>query len=123
MEIAVIEGGCFCRAIRYAIEPGEYLSVNCHCSMCRRVHAAPFVTWLVVPAEKFRYLTQAPRVFRSSSHGARYHCPECGTQVVCINDTHPEIVDVAVGSLDRPEQFPPTRDVFGDTRLSWIRAT
>lgn len=115
----MIEGGCFCGAVRYAIEPAEYLSVNCHCSMCRRIHAAPFVTWLVVPADNFRYLTQAPKAFRSSPNGVRYHCVVCGGQIACINDAHPDIIDVAVGSLDRPGAFPPTRDVFCDGRLSW----
>ena len=47
----MIEGGCFCKRIRYAIDDGEYLTANCHCTMCRRVHAAPYVTWLVVPVE------------------------------------------------------------------------
>jgi hypothetical protein len=30
-------------------------------------------------------------------------------------------VDVAVGSLDTPERFPPSIEVFTDTRLSWVR--
>lgn len=45
----MIEGGRFCRRIRYAIDDGTYTAANCHCTMCRRIHAAPYVTWLVVP--------------------------------------------------------------------------
>jgi len=89
--------------------------------MCRRIHAAPFVTWLVVPATNFAYVSdRLPAEFRSSESGTRFRCPDCGTQLACVNSAHPEVVDVAVGSLDAPERHRPRLDVFDDTRLSWI---
>lgn len=116
----MIEGGCFCKRIRYVIEEGSYLCANCHCTMCRRVHAAPFVTWLVVPGERFRYTSELPVQFASSMDGTRYFCATCGTQVACVNASHPEVIDVTLGSLDVPEAFTPTLDVYSDTRLSWV---
>ena len=65
----MIEGGCFCGEIRYAIGAGSYRAVNCHCTMCRRIHAAPYVSWLVVPAGQFRYVAGKPRELRSSASG------------------------------------------------------
>lgn len=118
----MIEGGCFCRNIRYQIQPGAYLSVNCHCTMCRHVHGAPFVTWIVVPAEHFEHVGEQPRQLTSSSSGSRYFCPDCGTHVACVNRSHPDIIDVAVGSLDKPESFPPTMEIFGESRLGWATA-
>ena len=116
----MIEGGCFCRQIRYAIDAGEYLTANCHCTMCRRVHAAPYVTWIVVPVDRFRYSTQVPTSLASSTDGTRYFCSACGTHVACVNESHPEVIDVTVGSLDAPEAFSPTVDVYTDTRLAWL---
>jgi hypothetical protein len=116
-----IHGGCFCKAIRYSFTEPVTASLNCHCTMCRRTSAAPFVSWLVVPTEQFSYDTDEPTRFHSSDHGIRYFCDRCGTPVVCINDNHPEWVDVTIGSLDNPEQFPPTGDVYADTRLSWVQ--
>jgi hypothetical protein len=116
----MIEGGCFCKRIRYAIDDGAYVCANCHCTMCRRAHAAPFVTWLVVPLKHFRYTGAAPTRFASSSDGTRFFCPTCGTHVACVNASHPEVVDVTVGSLDAPEAFKPTLDVYTDTRLAWV---
>jgi hypothetical protein len=115
----MIEGGCFCGRIRYAIDDGTYLSVNCHCTMCRRIHAAPCVTWLVVPGERFRYSGAQPARLASSPRGSRHYCPSCGTHVACMNAGHPERIDIAVGSLDSPAAFEPTRDGFTDTRLPW----
>ena len=118
-----IEGGCFCGAVRFAIEPGEYLNVNCHCTMCRRIHAAPFVAWLVVPVERFAYTKGEPTTLASSAAGTRYFCQRCGTHVVCVNESHPEIIDISLGSLDAPDAFgQPTVEVFTDTRLAWVPA-
>ena len=115
----MIEGGCFCRRLRYTITPGEYLSANCHCSMCRQIQAAPFVTWLVVPKAQFEYTAAAPTTLASSTAGTRYFCSHCGTHVACVNTAHPDIVDVTVGSLDDPTPYPPSINVHEDTQLSW----
>ncbi len=118
----MIEGGCFCKRVRYSIDDATYPCANCHCTMCRRLHAAPYVTWLVVPVEHFRYTGDSPASFVSSSEGTRYFCAHCGTQVACVNKSHPEVIDITVGSLDEPEAVEPTFDVFTDTRLGWVPA-
>jgi hypothetical protein len=114
-----IEGGCFCGSIRYRIEPGDYRAGNCHCTMCRRIHAAPHVAWLVVPAARFSYSKGEPVPLRSSPAGSRYFCQACGTHIACTNDSHPEIVDVTLCSLDEPTAHVPDFEVFTDTRLPW----
>ncbi len=40
-----LEGGCQCGAVRYAITGEPALAAICHCTMCRRAHAAPAVAW------------------------------------------------------------------------------
>ena len=119
----MIEGGCFCGAIRYNIEDGNYLVANCHCSMCRRTSAAPFVTWMVVPKDAFRYTAGTPKILGSSDTGSRFFCADCGTPVVCVNTTHPDVVDVTTGSLDAPGDYPPTIAVHEDSKLCWLAAT
>ena len=91
-------------------------------TMCRHIHAAPYVAWIVVPVARFSYSSEMPRKLESSADGTRYFCAACGTHVACVNASHPEIIDVAVGSLDRPEAFTPTMEVFTDTRLGWVPA-
>ena len=118
----MIEGGCFCGTIRYAIDDGEYLVANCHCSMCRRTSAAAFVTWMVVPLRRFRYTQGEPTELASSDNGRRYFCNRCGTPVACIITTRPNEVDVTTGSLDDPGNFRPTMDVHQDTMLPWLPA-
>ena len=115
-----IEGGCFCGSIRYAFEQNDYPSGNCHCSMCRRTSAAPFVPWLVVPLKNFEYTKGTPKRLASSSHGTRYFCEHCGTPVACILEKDPENIDITICSLDQPESFSPKADIYTDTKLPWI---
>jgi hypothetical protein len=117
----VIEGGCFCGSLRYALDERSYRTANCHCTMCRRVHAAPFVTWLVVPTVSFRYTRGAAKVLRSSADGSRQFCADCGTHVACLLASHPESIDITLGSLDDPSRFTPEIDVYTDTQLPWTR--
>jgi len=116
----VTQGGCFCGAIRYAIDDGNYLVANCHCSMCRRTSAAPYVTWMVVPTIAFGYTKGSPTKLLSSEQGTRYFCSNCGTPVACVISSNPGEIDVTIGSLDNPEEFPPTLDVHEDTKLPWL---
>lgn len=116
----MITGGCFCGAIRFEISAGSYTTANCHCTLCRRIHAAPFVSWLVIPAPNFSYTSGRPETLQSSEAGARYFCTACGTHIACINENHPQIIDVTLGSLDDPTLFAPTLEVYEDTRLAWL---
>ncbi len=116
----MFEGGCFCQEVRYAVDAGAYQSVDSHCTLCRRSQAAPQVTWIVVPADEFRYRKTLPTALRSCANGTRYFCRACGTHAACINAEHAAVVDVAVGSIDCPEPFIPPLQIFEDTRLSWL---
>jgi hypothetical protein len=117
----MIEGGCFCGKIRYQIDDGDYPAGHCHCTMCRRTSGAPYVSWLVVPKARFKYTRAEPAVLESSAHGRRYFCTSCGTPVVCIVDSHPDNVDITIGSLDAPEAIVPKLEFYTDTKLPWVK--
>ena len=88
--------------------------------MCRRTSGAPYVSWLVVPLNDFCYTSGVPKQLQSSADGARFFCGDCGTQLACTNKAHPEIIDITLGNLDRPEAFTPTFNLFEDTRLPFV---
>ncbi|MCH2357626.1 MAG: GFA family protein, partial [Pseudomonadales bacterium] len=119
----MIEGGCFCGKIRYTIDPGEYPIVNCHCSMCRKISGAPFVTWIVVPRESLKYLQGSPRALNSSAKGRRQFCSDCGTPLSFHATDRLTDIDVTTCSLDDPDSYIPTRAGHEELKLKWLHRT
>jgi hypothetical protein len=114
-------GHCFCGFIRYRADGVRSNETNCHCSICRRVSAAPFVAWFTVPSSSFQVLSGQPTTFRSSDHGTRTFCPRCGTPLTFRSSLLPDEVDITICSLDDPEQVPPKDHTRVSSRLSWVR--
>ena len=99
------EGGCFCGSVRYSFEHDEYPSSNCHCSMCRSISGAAFVSWIAVPKDRFKYTKGKPKKLESSSHGSRYFCEECGTSIGTKSPKRPGSMIIKVGTFDDPSVF------------------
>jgi len=116
-------GGCFCGNIRYAFDSGQYRIANCHCEMCRRTSAAPFVTWVVVPKSNFAFTKGVAKKLQSSEHGTRYFCADCGTPLIFYTRQRPQDWDVTSCSLDEPELFVPTIAVHEESKLGWLKET
>ena len=116
-----IEGGCFCGSVRYNFKKNNYLSSNCHCSMCRRISGAAFVSWLAIPVPAFEYTKGEPKKLISSSQGSRYFCQDCGTPIVCLLEDYPESIYVTICSLDKPQDFEPKVDIYVDDKLHWVK--
>lgn len=114
------EGGCFCGEVRYRAE-GEPLRVmHCHCTICRRVSAAPVVTWITFPVDRVTWTRGSPARLKSTPPASRFFCPACGTHMVFEIDGAKEL-DITVGSLDRAADVTPGYHIFADTHLAWLR--
>src|SRR5579883_2354339 len=117
-NIAMLTGGCHCRAIRYSVSGTPFNATNCHCSICRRTSGAPFVTWFSVRPHEFQ-LQGNPERYQSSERGVRSFCGRCGTQLTFQCHGIDEI-DITTSSLDEPDRVPPTDNTRTSSRLSWI---
>lgn len=115
-----LEGGCYCRAVRYRIEGEPEHVALCHCADCRRHAGAPIVCWAGVKAERVT-VTGAPTTFASSEHGRRQFCPTCGSGLFYTNDqVLPGLIDVQTGTLDDPDRLPPQAHIQAAERLAWM---
>ena len=94
--------------------------MHCHCTICRRVSAAPVVTWITFPVEKLSWTKGAPALLKSTPPASRFFCSACGTHMVFEIDGAKEL-DVTVASLDRPEDIEPNYHIFAGTRLTWLK--
>ena len=119
----IATGGCLCGRVRFEIGLPTLFCAHCHCSMCRKAHGAGFVTWIGVPYARFRITSgeAALRRYDSSAHGWRRFCGECGSSLLCESSTHPEHLDIALGSLDGEIDRAPSLHIFVDDRASFVR--
>jgi hypothetical protein len=60
------------------------------------------------------------RHYRSSDIGTRSFCGTCGSSMFCTLDTHPGVVDVALGCLAPGHGAVPLAHMFWDDRADWI---
>lgn len=118
----VLHGACLCGAIRFAITPPTRFCAHCHCSMCRRAHAAPLVTWSGVPDGQLTITAGESLLTRyaSSADATRSFCSVCGSQLFFNSTRWPNETHVATASLlDDPDKRP-TGHVFYSDRARWF---
>ena len=75
--------------------------------------------WLTFGLANFEVLSGRPQSFESSQGVTRKFCPLCGSPLTYESDRDPGTIDVTTGSLDRPDLFPPTREVWLEHKLAW----
>jgi hypothetical protein len=113
-----VTGGCQCGAVRYRFTVRPSGAHICHCRMCQKAFGAFYAPLVGGPRDTFEVTRGRIALFRSSDQVERGFCAQCGTPLsfAGVDGRH---ISVSIGSLDRPEDFPP-RDQHGvEGRLSW----
>lgn len=113
------DGGCLCGAVRYTVDTDIDSSIICHCRSCRVASGSPSVGWITLPKSRFEVTKGQPSVYQSSEDVERGFCRRCGTPLTFWLKTDPESIDVTTATLDDPEPFPPTREVWISHKVSW----
>ena len=116
-----LEGGCQCGAVRYRISGSPVMAALCHCSMCRRANAAPVVAWAMYQQAQVLLTGESPSIYESSPGCSRGFCCRCGTQISFTAGYIPGLIDITIGSLDSPDQVPPTFRYWESKRLPWLQ--
>lgn len=117
----MLTGGCACGRVRYQISSGPIHNTICHCVDCRRATGAPFVGWITVRDSDFRLVAGATKSRESSPGVERAFCADCGTPVTYRHAAFAGEVDVATGTLDRPEEAPPRDHTWVSQKLAWVQ--
>jgi hypothetical protein len=119
MKHTPITGG-YCGAVRFSATHEPIARANCHCANCRRAVGAQSVAWITVKQSDFAFEKGTPKRYRTDTGAWRTFCESCGTSLTYSADTRPGEVDITTGSLDRPEDFQPTKDFFSEEKLPWV---
>ena len=119
----MLKGHCHCGAIRFEVDGEPKWSALCHCGDCRRHAGAPVVGWSAFPEASLRVVKGTPKVYRSSEHGRRHFCPDCGTGLFYYNAVNLRgIADVQIATLDDPNAVAPQVHVQTAERIAWMES-
>lgn len=106
-----VTGGCLCGQLRIEATGEPYRTGLCHCLDCRKHHGALFHASAIFPEDAVT-ITGAFQTYKNRSF-----CPSCGASVFSRSDDE---IEVSVGSLDAPDQFTPTYELWTIRRESWL---
>ena len=120
MARPVFTGGCQCGAVRYRIEGSLGRAGICHCRMCQKAFGSWGAALVSVPESQLTWTRGRPSDFRSSPIVARGFCASCGSPLYVKEDGDPTF-EIAIGTLDDPEQATPTEQVGIESELSWFK--
>ena len=114
-------GSCLCQRVQYEIDGPLEDALNCHCSMCRKLHASAFRTRAKVASKDWKTLTgEAFIKFYESSPGEhKAFCSECGSSLFTKFDAMPEVLGFPLGTLDTDPKIKPTRHLFVGNKAPW----
>jgi hypothetical protein len=114
-------GSCLCGARTYEID-GDFDGVwVCHCSLCRKVSGSGGIAIVIVPKERFRWLSGADHATRyelRSSYSVT-RCATCGSPLPAEEDE--KHVYLPAGSLDDPLDTGISNHIFCGSKADWDR--
>ena len=115
-----VTGRCKCGAVRWESDTAPTNVILCHCVNCRRITGQPAVALAEFSAETFRFLGRERTIFESSPGVHRAFCNLCGTPLTWESDSHPDLVEIYLGTFDDPDPYPPRYHTFYGERVAWF---
>ena len=109
-----LSAGCLCGAVRFTAAPREQDVGACHCSMCRRWTAGPFLGMQCGGTVRFED-TASLGIYRSSEWAERGFCKKCGTPLF-YRLVGKEFYEVSAGAFDDASGFKFTSQIFVDEK-------
>ena len=108
-----VSGGCLCGKVRLVATGAPYRVGVCHCMDCRKHHGTVFHASAIYPADAVTVTGTL-----ADYHG-RCFCPVCGSSVLGRSGDE---VEVNLGTLDAPDVFRPTYELWTIRREGWLPA-
>jgi hypothetical protein len=118
-----IEGGCHCRAVRFAAEVPDAVEIlDCNCSICSMTG----FRHLIVPHEDFTLLAGGDALtgYRFGTGAAEHlFCRTCGIKSFYQPRSHPSAWSINLNALDDPGALRVTVRSFDGRNWESARAT
>ncbi|MBB3950882.1 GFA family protein [Aureimonas jatrophae] len=104
-------GGCLCGDVRIAAAGAPNRVGLCHCLDCRKHTGSLFHATAIFPQDAVT-IEGATR-----DYAGRFFCARCGSTVFGRSGDE---IELGLGTLDAPDQFAPTYELWTVRRESWL---
>ncbi len=121
----MITGGWECGSVKYKVN-GELVDYcHCHCSICRRLHGAAFVTWGGIRRKDFSCTSGEDRLkaYAYSDRADSLFCDSCGSRVLVDFKTEDDMLYITMGTVDGDVDCPPGFHQFAGSKAPWYEIT
>lgn len=97
-----LRGGCVCGACRFtALSGREFQIQHCYCKLCRSLSGSVGQTWVPVRPDGFKWTRERALILkRTTGHGSRHVCTECGVVMSIVYDSQPDCIWPVAGVID-----------------------
>jgi len=115
-------GQCFCGKVRFEVTGMPKWVAHCHCGMCRRAHAAGYVTWVGYPAGAMRLTQGADNItaYRSSPPASREFCRTCGSQLFFRHERYADEVHIPRALFEGDVGMEPKAHIYFSDKVAWM---
>jgi len=119
--MAALRGSCLCGAVAFEVTGPLAGAVNCHCSICRKAHAAAFRSRAGAKRADFRWRRGEDLVTRyeSSPGTTRAFCRICGTRLISEFAGRPDELGLPLAVLDGDPGVRPMAHVHVASKAVW----
>jgi len=111
-------GGCLCGAVRYQVHGPLRDVVNCHCSMCQKLHGAFGAHSKALKTDIKLVEDSGLKWYATSAVARRGFCSECGANVFWEPHDQPG-TGILAGTLDQPSNLKTIGHIFTDEKADF----
>ena len=104
-------GGCLCGAVRYEIDGPLRGIVNCHCTMCQRLHGVFGAHSKAKKADIRIVGDEGLKWYATSERAQRGFCGNCGSNLFW-EPVNQDATGIVAGSLDQPTGLKTIGQIF-----------
>lgn len=117
----MITGRCECSKVQYQVA-GEITDYcHCHCSICRRIGGAAFVSWGGVARDAFSYVSgeDGVRRYSFSEKADSIFCATCGSTLLVDFKPEADMLYITMGTVNGDVDCPGGYHQFVGSKAPW----
>jgi len=122
MSVTILNGHCYCGAVKFNVTGKSYWVGHCHCESCRRHCGSAMTTFAGFNEDQVVFTGAMPNRHNSNDGVTRSFCGQCGSPVSYQSTDQSNRIHVYIGLFDDPESLIPEDHSFLNEKISWLQA-